>query len=212
MDANRKGAIAETAVTLAATRLGVTVLRPLTDHARYDLAFEIGSELFRIQCKWGRLDRDRGVIVVRVGGSSYGPSGEVRRVYSEDEIDFVAVYCDDLDRCYLLPCSLVAGRKAIHLRLEPPRNGQRACVNLARDFELPGAIAQLGERSAGSRKVAGSSPASSTPATAATVLTVGAHRFREHLGFWLECAAEGNEVLVTRRGRPSVRLLAAQGG
>ncbi len=38
---------------------------------------------------------------------------------------------------------------------------------MASDYELPGAIAQLGERLAGSQKVAGSSPASSTPPKAA---------------------------------------------
>jgi len=48
----------------------------------------------------------------------------------------------------------------IHLRLGPTRNNQRLGVKMAAAYEL-GAIAQLGERSAGSRKVEGSSPSSS---------------------------------------------------
>jgi prevent-host-death family protein len=36
---------------------------------------------------------------------------------------------------------------------------------------------------------------------------VGAHEFRNHLGYYLERAADGHEVLVNRRGRPYVRLL-----
>jgi prevent-host-death family protein len=36
---------------------------------------------------------------------------------------------------------------------------------------------------------------------------VGAHEFRNHFGYYLERAADGHEVLVSRRGRPYVRLL-----
>jgi prevent-host-death family protein len=36
---------------------------------------------------------------------------------------------------------------------------------------------------------------------------VGAHEFRNHFGYHLERAADGHEVLVSRRGRPYVRLI-----
>ena len=73
-----------------------------------------------------------------------------------------------MDRCYFLPLDVFAGRTVIQLRLTAARNNQRAGVNWAKDFEFDatlgphGAIAQLGERLAGSQKVAGSSPAGST--------------------------------------------------
>ncbi|HSK50973.1 MAG TPA: type II toxin-antitoxin system prevent-host-death family antitoxin [Solirubrobacterales bacterium] len=35
---------------------------------------------------------------------------------------------------------------------------------------------------------------------------VGAHEFRNRFGLYMERAAAGTEVLVNRRGRPSVRL------
>jgi hypothetical protein len=47
-DPNLKGAVAEAAVALEAARLGITVLRPMTQHERYDLAFDCGGALFRI--------------------------------------------------------------------------------------------------------------------------------------------------------------------
>jgi hypothetical protein len=53
------------------------------------------------------------------------------------------------------------GRACMHLRLAPARNNQELLVHWAADYRL-GAIAQLGERSAGSRKVGGSNPPSST--------------------------------------------------
>ena len=72
----------------------------------------------------------------------------------------MAAYCPELNTCYYLPIHLVAGRRMLHLRLRRARNDQGRRVNWARDYEL-GAIAQLGERSAGSRKVGGSNPPSS---------------------------------------------------
>ena len=205
LSTNRKGAIAETKIAAAATELDIPVLRPITDHARYDLAFEIGDRLFRVQCKWGGLHEDGAVIRVNLTSSWCTPTGYERRYYRRNEIDLVAVYCGELDRCYLLPVSLVAGRRGIQLRLTPPKNGQRACLNRAVDFELPGAIAQLEERLRGTQEAAGSSPASSTPAPPET-LQVGANQFRNHFGYYLEKAGEGHEVLVSRRGRPYVRV------
>ena len=94
--------------------------------------------------------------------------GLLRRRYSAPEIDAFAADCADLDRCYFLPLDTFGERSAIQLRLAPARNNQAAGVNWAKDFEFAaklggqGAIAQLGERPEGIRKVAGSIPAGST--------------------------------------------------
>jgi prevent-host-death family protein len=200
---NHKGAVAEAKIAAHAIQLGIEVLKPIAEHGRYDLAFDLGDRILRVQCKWGALDRDAGIVCVRVGGSRHTPSGYVLTSYAPDEIDAMAVYCEDLGNVYLLPVNVVAGKRQLHLRVSPPRNSQRACINLADQYQL-GAIAQLGERSAGSRKVAGSSPASSTPR--ADEFTVGAHQFRNHFGYWMERAAAGDEILITRRGRRYARL------
>jgi hypothetical protein len=69
-----------------------------------------------------------------------------------------------------LPVARFPGKRNIQLRLAPPRNNQVAGINWASEFRIRGynraskrcgAIAQLGERLAGSQKVAGSSPAGS---------------------------------------------------
>jgi prevent-host-death family protein len=39
---------------------------------------------------------------------------------------------------------------------------------------------------------------------------VGAHKFRNHFGWYMERTVAGEEFLVTRRGKPCVRLIAAQ--
>ena len=208
---NAKGAVAEIAIELAAARLGIGAYRPTSGHSRSDLILEIGIKVWRTQVKWGQLDSANGVIHVRVGGNYLTPAGYVRSTYSEDEIDLLAVYCADLDRCFLLPASMIAGMQTIQLRLTPPRNNQRACINLADEFAFEGAVAQLGERAAGSRKVRGSSPLSSTVSSSLepAVMTVGSNPFRDRLGYWMDVVASGQEVIVTRRGRPRLRLTPA---
>ena len=204
LSANEKGNIAEAAITLEATKQGLVVLRPVAEHGRYDLVLGVGPRLLRVQCKWGSLDRGHGVVCVRVGGSRHTPRGYVTSTYSRDEVDAIAIYCGELDRTFVVPIEVAAGKRQLHLRLDPPRNGQRACINLAEHYRL-GAIAQLGERSAGSRKVVGSSPTSSTPPPDGDTV-VGAHEFREKFGYWMERAAAGDEILITRRGRRYARL------
>ena len=137
------------------------------------------------------------------------PAGYVRnRVHVRERSIWWRCTAASLDRCYLLPSSLACGRTSVYLRLTPPKNGQRACINLASDFEFAGAVAQLVEHRHGMARARGSSPLSSTPSPAPPeVLRVGAHEFRNHFGYYLERAADGHEVLVSRRGRPYVRLL-----
>jgi prevent-host-death family protein len=205
---NHKGAVAEAKIAAAAIELGIPVLRPMSEHGRYDLVFEVGSELLRIQCKWA--NRKDQVVVIHVGGNYLSPRGYVRSTYGADEVDAVAAYCADLDACYLLPIELVAGQYMLHLRLAPTKNGQRAGLHFAADHLLPGAIAQLGERSDGIRKVVGSSPTSSTGSQAPAAVGVGANDFRRLFGWYAERAAAGEEFLITRRGKPYVRLTPAQ--
>ena len=166
MTTDQKGGIAELAIALAAMRLGVEVYRPVVEGGRYDLILALGTRLVRVQCKWAARDGD--VIVVRCYSSRRNREGLVRRKYAPGEIDAFAAYCADVDRCYFLPYGLFASRSQIVLRLGPTRNNQSAGVNWAGDFEFaatltgPGAVAQLGEHSAGSRKVTGSNPVGST--------------------------------------------------
>jgi hypothetical protein len=155
---NLTGNIAELKIAAEAARLGIPVMRPMTEHERYDLVFELHGVLQRVQCK--SAPRRGEVVVVRAVTNRRGPSGFIRTKYTADEIDAVAAYCPELDECFYLPISIMGGRSSVYLRLGPTRNRQRAAVNFAADFQL-GAIAQLGERSAGSRKVVGSNPTSS---------------------------------------------------
>jgi prevent-host-death family protein len=203
-DPNLKGNAAELAIAAEAGRLGLTVLTPLTEHERFDLVLGIGGRLLRTQCKWAPRRGD--VIKVRTVGSRYSPSkGYVRSRYTCDEIDRIAAWCQELRRCYLLPIEQFEDTTQVHLRLAPARNGQRAALHFAAEYEL-GAVAQLAERRRGTPEAGGSSPPSSTLRTD-PLEAVGAHEFRNRFGWYMQRAAGGERFLVTRRGRAFARLL-----
>jgi prevent-host-death family protein len=207
-DRNHKGNVAEAAIAAAAVKLGISVLRPQFEHGRYDLVFEVGERFLRVQCKWANRKGD--VVAAHVGGNYLSPSGYVRSTYGVDEVDAIAIYCGALDECYLLPIEMVAGQRMVHLRLAPARNGQRAALHFAADYLLSGAVAQLGERRHGMAEATGSSPVSSTPPAASGPNCVGANEFRRLFGWYIQRAAAGDRILVTRRGRPYVRLVPAR--
>jgi prevent-host-death family protein len=184
------------------------VLKPLTEHERYDLVLGIAGQLYRVQCKSG--SRKGEVIHVRVRSSYRSPTkGYIVKTYNGEQVDLVAIYCGELDRCFLLPVDLFEDRSTVYLRLGRTRNNQRAALNWATDYDFYGAVAQLEERRAGSAKVRGSSPLSSTLDLLDLESPVGMDRFYSRLAHYVRYAEVGGEVLVTRRGKPVARLVAA---
>jgi prevent-host-death family protein len=205
MDPNLRGTVAEMAIALEAVRLGVEVFKPLSEHSRCDLIFGVGGRLYRVQCKSAK--RRREVLVINLMSSWHTPDGYVRNKYEPGEVDLIAAHSHESGTNYLIPFELVTGLSAFHLRLSPPRNGQRASIHFAERYQLPGAIAQLGERVAGSDEGVGSSPTGSTSRSGARQrVTVGANPFRDQFGYWMERAARGEEILITRHGRRFARL------
>ncbi|MEA2470187.1 MAG: hypothetical protein QOE38_1186 [Thermoleophilaceae bacterium] len=114
MHPSQKGAVAEIAIALEATKLGIPVYRPVAEGGRTDMILDVGGRLQRVQCKWA--NRERGVVNVRLRTSRRANGRYVTTTYCAAEVDAVAAYCPDVERCYLLPISLVDGRTGIHLR------------------------------------------------------------------------------------------------
>ncbi len=149
----------------AAFEAGYDVYRPAIEGGRYDLIFDTGDELLRVQCKWAPLQRD--VVVIRLYSNRRTRSGLLRRPYLPGEIDAVAAYCPALGQCYLVPYASIDCIQQLSLRVAPTLNNQRLGIHTASLYEFGGTlgpsgpIAQLGERLDGIQKVAGSSPAGS---------------------------------------------------
>ena len=206
---DQKGTLAELAVATEAARLGFEVLKPLSDGCAYDLILDTHTRLLRVQCKTARLV-DGALAVHAQRCRRIAGGGIRRRTYSADEIDLVAAYSPELDRCFAVRVGDFGASGHLTLRVSPPRNGQRAGLHSAEQYSL-GAIAQLEERRHGMAEVVGSSPTSSTPAGALEApVSVGAHEFRNRFGWYMERAAAGEELLVTHRGRPRIRVAPVQ--
>jgi hypothetical protein len=67
----------------------------------------------------------------------------MQRPYTADEIDAIAAYCGELDRCFLVPIGRFPRRSSIHLRLAPSRNNQRRRVVWAEDFEFAATLGRI---------------------------------------------------------------------
>src|SRR3954453_3107038 len=159
---NHIGAVAEAAIAGEATKLGIPVFRPMFIDLRYDFVFQLPARLIRVQCKSARRVKD--AVIVNARTCRRTASGYERGTYTPEEVDAIAAYCPDNDRCYLIPIEDIPRSGSMNLRLAPAKNNQLKGLHSAADYELShGAIAQLGERVTGSHEVAGSSPASSTP-------------------------------------------------
>jgi PD-(D/E)XK endonuclease len=131
---NRKGAIAELALARAALSAGYDVYRPVFEGGRYDLIFDDGSRLLRVQVKWAPLHGD--VVVIRSYSSRRNANGLLRRPYVEGDFDALGAYCSPLDRCYLIPYEVIDGAVQLQLRIRPARNNQRRGVRLASRYEF----------------------------------------------------------------------------
>ena len=142
LSTDQKGAIAESAIVHAAIKLGIGVFRPLSDGERYDLILNLRPRLLRVQCKTAVLHAD--VLAVPFYSNRRCSSGFRKRVYTSEEIDAVAAYSPDLERCFLLPMSEFETRTYVQLRLAPSRNNQRARINWAADYDFAVTLESLG--------------------------------------------------------------------
>jgi hypothetical protein len=145
---SQKGAVAEARIAAAAVELALTVLRPLCEGRRYDLVLDLGPALLRVQCKLAR--RERGVLVVGLQTNRCTPRGYLSTGYTSAEVDVIAAFSPELGESFLVPIEELPGRRALHLRLDPARNGQSKRVVWARDYAFAPTIERLRRRSVSS--------------------------------------------------------------
>lgn len=130
-DTKTIGDISEMHVILAMRKRGYDVSVPLGENHRYDLVVDDGEKLSRVQVKTGRV---RGDVIRYNCASSHAHRGGTTRPYF-GQIDYLAVYCPDNGKVYILPETELTATRA-HLRLSAPRNNMRKTIRWAADFEL----------------------------------------------------------------------------
>jgi hypothetical protein len=126
------GQRSEAAILAALVQRGFTVLEPFGVNHRYDLVIDTPSGFIRAQCKTGRI-RD-GVILFATRSTRANTRKVQARGY-RGEAELFLVFCPEKQSVYAVPVEDVADTGGF-LRLDPARNGQKAGVRLARDYEL----------------------------------------------------------------------------
>lgn len=134
-DPARIGLTAHTAILHKLVSMGLEVLQPLSDDLRYDLAYfvEETGELIRVQCKAGRYDPDKGCILFKNYNST---GGRTRKRGYIGDAEYFGVYCQELNKTYLVPVDLLPHVTDVHLRVAPSKNNQMKKVIWAQDYEV----------------------------------------------------------------------------
>jgi hypothetical protein len=135
-DTKGVGDRSELEVMGALIRNGYRIALPFGENHRYDLIADDGERLYRVQVKTGRLRR--GAIRMTCQSAHWHrrrPGREASRSY-RGQIDFLAVYCPDNRKVYVVPESEMVGSSG-HLRVDRPLNGQQQNIRWARTYELP---------------------------------------------------------------------------
>src|SRR5260370_33309928 len=131
----RIGLTAHTAILHKLVSMGLEVLQPLSDDLRYDLAYyvEETAELVRIQCKAGHYVPEIGCILFK----NYNRAGgRARNRGYIGDAEYFGVYCEKLNKTYLIPVDLVPHIIEVHLRVIPSKNNQVKKVIWAQDYEV----------------------------------------------------------------------------
>jgi hypothetical protein len=133
-DTKSKGDISELRVALALVKTGYAVSKPLGENQRYDLIADDGECLHRVQVKTGRV---RGGVMMFNCCSTHGHrrTGDLATRAYTGQIEFLAVYCPENEKVYLIPESDLT-RTKIQLRLVAPRNNMTKTIRWASRYEL----------------------------------------------------------------------------
>lgn len=127
----------ESIVLSAYLKEGFTVSIPFGSGASYDLLVDTKSNIYKIQVKTAWISKG----VLKYKCQRRQPKSEARRLYTENEVDFLAVYCPVNDSLYGIPIENHPGIG--WLRISPVKNGQSKRIRWASDYAWEKHIAEL---------------------------------------------------------------------
>jgi hypothetical protein len=103
--------------TLAVTALHSLgfLLLPFGENTRYDLVIDNGSELWRVQCKAGRL-RYGSIRFKTCSSYAHHRDPTMQTRHYQGEIDYFGVHCPETGAVYLIPISKLDTKHTATLR------------------------------------------------------------------------------------------------
>lgn len=127
----QKGNLTELQCITAFYEAGYQVSLPYGENSRYDLVADINGHLLKVQVKTSRtFDENSFIFTCRSTKSK--KSGNTRRAYTKDEIDYFATFYQG--KCYLVPVEECGVEKRLHLF--GCKSNQSMNVSYAKDYEL----------------------------------------------------------------------------
>jgi hypothetical protein len=138
---DRTGDVSEATIIARLLKAGYGVLTPYGKQHRYDLVIEDADGGFwRVQCKTAWVTEDSSCIEFNASNSHYTyDNSNSTRVYKRqdyrEQIEYFAVYCEALDKVYLIGVNEVGITQA-RLRLIPTKNKQEKNIRWASDYEI----------------------------------------------------------------------------
>jgi hypothetical protein len=92
------------------------------------------GEIWRIQCKTGRINKEG--TLIKFDTANHNVTGKNRQMrHYRGQCDYFAVYCEALNKVYLIPVEEVGTTRA-HLRINAAKNNQEKHVRWAKDYEI----------------------------------------------------------------------------
>lgn len=114
--------------------LGYTVSIPIGEGYAYDLVADDGTNLYRVQCKTARMEKNETLVFncYTVVAVNNGKARYINKRYT-GEIDVFAAYSPDTDQVFIVPIEVASGQ-VCRLRLSGDRYFRRGSSLLAKDF------------------------------------------------------------------------------
>jgi len=109
MNTKLRGDIAEQAAILHAMKRGWGVLKPIGDRLPYDLVFDVGGALVKVQVKSAWFDGPSGNYVIDNRRTKTNRRMMVREAYKASDFDFALAYVTGLDLFYVFPADVFIG-------------------------------------------------------------------------------------------------------
>lgn len=120
MDSKIKGEIGNHKIIADFLEKGYNVYIPVGDNSSVDLIIEKNNKILKIQCKYKNMNK-KGVLRIKVHGSNQ--NGKKTRNYIKDKIDYIVIYCPELNKIYYVPFSFFKKYTDMFvLRVKKPKN------------------------------------------------------------------------------------------
>lgn len=129
MNVKRKGGITELQVIAILMEHG-DVSIPYGESARYDCIWEYKNKLYKIQIKTAKIKRD--AMYILLSNSRQSRSGNIRKIYTAQEVDFVATYYNGC--VYMVHPDMA--KVFVALQFAYPTDGTREGIKLVEDYSL----------------------------------------------------------------------------